>query len=201
MGARPAGLQAAHSGGRRGPHMGLVQAAKPAAAAAPPPPCRRQANADAPSAEKKNCAAGVAVSAGGPASITACGPCTSTCTCACRGRTGSPSPEARVYRSTGIEFHGAVPFRGCMPMVRCTHARPLHACQSCGVVRALQAPLDRLGRPVAPGVSTQGPGLGTAGPCLSCGGDGRVAALELGAEQVHAGVQPSVHLGGIALGL
>ena len=67
--------------------MGLEQAVKVLAFAAAacdvaPPPSRRQLKLAAPSALKKNSAAGVPVMAGGPAKIIAWGPCTFTWTCA-----------------------------------------------------------------------------------------------------------------------
>lgn len=63
--------------------MGLEQAAKAlafaaAACDAAPPPSRRQLKPATPSAPKKNSAAGVPVMAGGPAMMTAWGPCTFT---------------------------------------------------------------------------------------------------------------------------
>lgn len=67
--------------------MGLEQAVKALALAAAAcdaalPPSRRQLKPAAPSALKKNSAAGVPVMAGGPAMMTAWGPATSTWTCA-----------------------------------------------------------------------------------------------------------------------
>lgn len=67
-------------------HAGLEHAEKlllaAAAACTPaPPPCSRQAKPEAASALKKNWAAGVAVTADGPAQIIATGPDTSTWTC------------------------------------------------------------------------------------------------------------------------
>ena len=67
-------------------HMGLEQAVKAlafaaAACDAAPPPIRRQLKPAAPSALKKNSAAGVLEMAGAPAMMTAWGPATSTRTC------------------------------------------------------------------------------------------------------------------------
>lgn len=72
-------------------YLGLEQAEKvaelaPAACEPALPPCRRQLKSAAPSALKKNSAAGAAVIAVGPAVMIACGPATLTWTCArCKG--------------------------------------------------------------------------------------------------------------------
>ena len=75
------------AGVERQPYMGLEQAVKAlafaaAACDAAPPPSRRQLKLAAPSALKKNSAAGAPVMDGGPARMTAWRPATSTWTCA-----------------------------------------------------------------------------------------------------------------------